>query len=354
MEVNPSRLLLNQKIKRVNRIADTVFEFVLGIKTKLFIVILIFNNYLKFKNMNTESNLKLDSFVQTNTALTENASIYETNVSTKAQADQFASDLDHLLNLKEEADQPIKWLIGEKNAIKNVLVDKLYPLSNALVCYANSVPSTEILEKASISKNTLRLLSELDLIAFNKQIVSMARQHVADLPAFGISEENIVAVETDGKAFEQKRSDLIVLKEDKANAKNEYRLLQKKINNLLNSKLDYSIENLRATHPDFVNYYFAARQKAKGAQRHYDLLGYLKDKATGQAIALGKVSVEGLDLTTHITENGTFRFKHFPEGEHRLIIENINYKTLYVPIRRYASERSKLYLEMEAIPLEVI
>ncbi|WP_321282195.1 carboxypeptidase-like regulatory domain-containing protein [Marinifilum fragile] len=304
--------------------------------------------------MDNASNLKLDSFVQTNTALTENASIYEANVSTKAQADQFASDLEQLLNLKEEADQPVKWLIGEKNEVKKSLIEKLYLLCNGLVCYANSVPNSEILEKTSTGKYALRNLSELGLIDFYKQCVGIARQHVADLPPFGPSEESITAVETDGKAFEQKRSDLILLKEDKATARKEFNLLLKKINKLLNGKLDYSIENLRTTHPDFVNYYFAARQKAKGVQRHYDVLGYLKDKATGEPIALGKVSVEGLDLTTHITANGTFRFKHFPEGEHRLIIENINYKTLYVPIRRYASERSKLYLEMEAIPLEVI
>ncbi|WP_282126692.1 carboxypeptidase-like regulatory domain-containing protein [Marinifilum flexuosum] len=304
--------------------------------------------------MDNESNLKLDSFVQTNTALTENASIYETNVNTKAQADQFASDLEQLLNLKEEADQPVKWLIGEKNAVKKSLIDKLYLVCNGLVCYANSVSNSEILGKASVTKYVLTSFSELKLIDFYKQIIGIARQHVADLPAFGVSEESIAAVETDSKAFEQKRADLILLKEDKATARDEFNRLLKKINKLLNYKLDYSIENLRATHPDFVNYYFAARQKAKGVQRHYDVLGYLKDKASGEPISLGKVSVEGMDLATHITANGTFRFRHFPEGEHRLVIENINYKTLYVSIRRYASERSKLHLEMEAIPLEVI
>ncbi|WP_282016118.1 hypothetical protein [Marinifilum flexuosum] len=304
--------------------------------------------------MDNESNLKLDSFVQTNTALTENASIYETNVNTKAQADQFASDLEQLLNLKEEADQPVKWLIGEKNAVKKSLIDKLYLVCNGLVCYANSVSNSEILGKASVTKYVLTSFSELKLIDFYKQIIGIARQHVADLPAFGVSEESIAAVETDSKAFEQKRADLILLKEDKATARDEFNRLLKKINKLLNYKLDYSIENLRATHPDFVNYYFAARQKAKGVQRHYDVLGYLKDKASGEPISLGKVSVEGMDLSTHITANGTFRFRHFPEGEHRLIIENINYKTLYIPIRRYASERSKLHLKMEAIPIEVV
>ncbi len=304
--------------------------------------------------MDNMSNLKLDSFVQTNTALTENASIYETNVSTKAQADQFALYLDQLLNLKEEADQPIKWLIGEKNVVKKSLIEKLYLLSNGLVCYANSVSNSEILEKASTGIHALKILSELDLIDFYKQIIGIANEHVADLTPFGVSEESIAAVETDGKAFEQKRTDLILLKEDKATARIEFNLLLKKTNKLLNHKLDYSIEILRATHPDFVNYYFAARQKSKGAQRHFDVLGYLKDKDSGEPISLGKVSVEGMDLATHITANGTFRFRHFPEGEHRLVIENINYKTLYVSIRRYASERSKLHLEMEAIPLEVI
>lgn len=303
--------------------------------------------------MNTSINLKLDSYVQTEKALTENASIYETNVTTKAQVDQFTQDLNRLIGLRDEVDQPLKWLIGEKNTFKKALGDKLYPFSNSLVCYANSVSDSEIVEKVSISKNGLKWFTELDLIAYYKQNISIAKEHVASLEPFGITEASIAAVEADGDAFEQKRADLIVLKEDKANAKKDFKLLQKVINKLLNNKLDYSIENLRASNVDFVNYYFAARQKAKGVQRHYDVLGYLKDKLSGEPVALGMVSVEGLDLATHITGNGTFRFKHFPEGEHRLIIENINYKTLYVPIRRYASERSKFHLEMEAIPLEV-
>ncbi|WP_282124977.1 carboxypeptidase-like regulatory domain-containing protein [Marinifilum flexuosum] len=302
--------------------------------------------------MNRASNLKLDSYLQTQEALSQNVSIYESNVNIKGQVDQFAFDLECLLKLKEEADQSIKWLIDEKNTIKKALELKLYSFSNALVCYANSVCDSEILEKAYVSKKHLKWLSELDLIDYYKQSIDIAKEHVTALEPFGINKAIITDAEKDCKAFEQKRFMLLALKEEKANAKSEYRMLQKKINQLLNGKLDHSIENLRSLHPDFVKYYFATRQKSKEIQHHFDVLGYLKDKATGEPIALGKVWVEGLDLSTHITAKGSFRFKDFPEGEHQLFVENINYKSLCVPIRRYKSEQSKMYLEMEAIALE--
>ncbi|WP_282125250.1 hypothetical protein [Marinifilum flexuosum] len=79
--------------------------------------------------MNRASNLKLDSYLQTQEALSQNVSIYESNVNIKGQVDQFAFDLECLLKLKEEADQAIKWLIDEKNTIKKALELKLYSFS---------------------------------------------------------------------------------------------------------------------------------------------------------------------------------------------------------------------------------
>ena len=100
-----------------------------------------------------------------------------------------------------------------------------------------------------------------------------------------------------------------------------------------------------------MNHYFTARQTARTNYRHNDVLVYLTDEDSGVPISLGSVSVEELELSTDITPNGTFRFKSFPAGEYTLRIENIGYKTLLVPIRRYASEQSKLHLNMKAVPL---
>ena len=303
--------------------------------------------------MDTYSKLKLDSFVETNKVLTENAVCYESNITTKAQVDSFSLYTIELINLKDKIDQPTVWLTEEKEQFKIEVCDKLFFASNALVCYANSIADKNMLARVSQSKSNLKRISEVNLIAFGDQTIEIIKAHLTDLTPFSITEPVVNDLETTLGTFKQKRSDRIKLREDIKEANISFKKLKQKTNSLLNSKLDHSIQNLSIIHPDFVNYYFAARQKSKGVQHHLDMLGYLKDKSTGQPIALGTVNVEGHDLSTHITENGTFRFKHFPEGENRLVIENINYKTLYVSVRRYASERSKLHLTMEALPLEI-
>lgn len=295
----------------------------------------------------------MDSFVETNKVLTENVVCYESNLTTKAQVDLFSSSTIELTDLKEKIDQLTAWLTEEKEQAKIEVCDKVYFVSNALICYANSISDKNMLARVSLSKSNLKRISEVNLIAFCDQNIEIAKAHIADLGPFGLTELVIDDMETSLGKFKQKRSDRIKLREDIKEANVSFKKLKQETNSLLNNKLDRSIQNLSVIHPEFVNYYFAARQKSKGVQHHLDVLGYIKDKSTGEAIALGTVKVEGQDLSTHITENGTFRFKHFPEGEYRLIIENINYKTLYVSVRRYASERSKLHLKMEALPLEI-
>ncbi len=303
--------------------------------------------------MDTYSKLKLDSFAETNKVLTENLVCYESNLTTKAQVDLFSSSTIELTNLKEKIDQPTAWLTEEKEQVKIEVCDKIYFISNGLICYANSISDNNLLAQVNESKSNLIRFSEVNLIAYCDLNIEQAKAHIADLGPFGITEPVIDDVETILGKFKQNRSDRIKLRDDIKEANVSFKKLKKKTNSLLNGKLDHSIQNLSVSYPEFVNYYFAARQKSKGVQHHLDVLGYIKDKSTGEPIALGTVKVEGQDLSTHITENGTFRFKHFPEGEYRLVIENINYKTLYVSVRRYASERSKLYLTMEALPLEI-
>ena len=90
----------------------------------------------------------------------------------------------------------------------------------------------------------------------------------------------------------------------------------------------------------------------KPAQRPYDVLGYITDEISGDPVTYGTVSVEGLDLSADITANGTFRFKSFPAGDHRLIIKNIAYETKSVLIRRYEPEHCKLNVKMVPVPVE--
>ncbi len=302
--------------------------------------------------MNTSDKLKVESYQEIARVLLANLSIYESDIATKDLTAIFNKDLTAIKTCADKMDQPTAWLTREKKEAKAQLVRKLHPFSVILVRFANSKDDEKILDEVKITKGNLKQLNEANLLIYTNRCIEIARENLSELETFAITEESITALDLDLKVFQQKRSQRLLLIDDKKDASKAFIELKKRINHLLKDELDWSIESYREAQSEFVSHYFAARQTAKIPHRPYDVLGYLTNASTGESVSLGSVSVEGLDLSVKITVNGTFRFKSFPVGEFRLKIQNMNYETLYVPIRRYAPERVKLHLKMVALPLE--
>jgi len=301
--------------------------------------------------MNTKDQLKLDSYQEVNQVLILNGSVYDSDAPTKEQIVKFTDYKTRLFALGEIMDEPTEWLTINKNEIRTQLNEKLYPLSNKLICFANSKADTLIIEKVKISRSVLAGLSEVNSIAYAQDLIKISQDNMAQLVDFSITEETVTAVQADLTVYQQKRTERLLLMDDKDVARSDFYELKKKTNQFLKNVLDRSIEKYRQSHPDFVNHYFTARQTAKGVQHPYELLGYLSDEANGQIIGEGKVIAEGLGLSATVSPTGTFRFKAFPTGDHRLKIESIGYKPLHVPIRRFETKPCKLYIDMQAMPL---
>lgn len=301
--------------------------------------------------MNTTDKLKLDSYQEVEQVLDKNSGIYESDAPTKGEVAKFTVYKTGLFALGEKMDAPAEWLVVNKKEIKNNLIASLFPFSNNLVCFANSNGNTSILEQVDISKSVLAGLSELNLIQYTESCIKIAQDNLAQLTDYAITQESIISLQTDLGDFLKNRTDRLILMEDKKTSNKAFNDLKKKTNQFLKTVLDRSIERYRQSHPDFVNHYFAARQTAKGIQHPYELMGYLTDEASGKIIGEGKVTAEKLGLRVDISPGGTFRFKSFPTGDHRLKIESIGYKTLYVPIRRFQSKPCKLNISLQALPL---
>ncbi len=302
--------------------------------------------------MNTYDSLKVNSYIATDQLLVKNKSYYETDVTTKAEVETFSGALASLLSYSNKMDEPIGWLVADKNALKESVISQVFHVSNALSCLADSLSDSLMLQKVYISNAELRRLSEIKLIGYTTQAIDICRAHLDELAPYGISEAELVNLEADFATFEKDRADRKILMDAKKDDKKEFNRLKKEINSLLTKKLDRRIENLRASQPEFVSQYFSVRKAGRPMHHAYDLLGYITDEATNKPIAYGSVTIEELDMKADITQTGAFRFKTVPSGKYRLKVENMDYKTLYVTITRYAPEKLKLNLEMEALPVE--
>ncbi|PXY02278.1 hypothetical protein DF185_06420 [Marinifilum breve] len=168
---------------------------------------------------------------------------------------------------------------------------------------------------------------------------------------YSITAEFITAYKKRIDDIEDKNADKIRIKEQNKLNKKEFEDLIRTTDIFLKEKLDWSIESYRVSHPDMVNAYFSARKLQKVNTSHIDVRGFIVDKETGSAISYGEVSVVENDMQTKITKNGYFSFKNFPDGEFTLKVENINYETTMITIRRYSNQYLNIKVEMQPQPL---
>lgn len=302
--------------------------------------------------MNTYDLSFLGALNESHQVLMTNAAVYEEDALTKAQTVRFTDYKTSLFTFAERMDAPTEWLFIDKNEIKTELIVKLLPFSNNMVRFANSKKDTLLLKKLKISKSRILGLSEINLIVYTEEAIKIAKANLSELSVSKITEESIAALETDLKALQQKRSERLLLMNDKKVSHENFINHKKKINKFLRNELDLSVETYRNSHPDFVNHYFSARQSARNIHRPCELLGYITDADTGLPIAEGLVTAVGLGMTATISPLGAFRFKSFPTGDHSLKIETIGYKTVYLPVRHFESKPCKLNLTMVALPLQ--
>ncbi len=260
--------------------------------------------------MNTYDRFKVNSDISSDQLLVKSVSCYEKDATTKTKA-EFYSSLLVSLGYSKKMNQPLGWLIEDKNVAKKSVVSQVIFASNSLICLADNLSDTLMLEKVFISGANLKRFSEIKLVTYTQQAIDISREHTEELASYGLTEVKLVSLETRFATFEKARADHKLLVDEKAKNKKKFNQTKKEINAFLNEKLDLRIENLRTNHPEFVNQYFSVRKASKLILHSYDLLGYISDVATKKSISYGSVSIEELDLKADITQTGPLGLRPF-------------------------------------------
>jgi hypothetical protein len=301
--------------------------------------------------MDKDDSAKLNAYSEIVKVLTSNTPVYKNDSFTIKAIDIFKDYLYKLRRLIEIKDAPHAWLQAEKKKHKANLLLKTLPVINSMVCYANYKHDSQLRSEVDMTKSKLYYINEINLITFVRLLITRAKTTLNAPDYIAVDPDCIITLEKDLNNFESIRSQLKIYLTDKRKAGYEFNKNKQALNVYLKEKLDFFIEGYREKTPAFVNHYFAARAIGKPIYRHIDLLANVIDETTGEPIPHGKVSIEKLGLNTNITAKGHFRFQKLPEGEFILKIENWGYETLWLPIRRYAEEHTKLQITMKPLPL---
>lgn len=248
-------------------------------------------------------------------------------------------------------DQPTQWLTREKDATKRDLIQVVRILTIAMHRFANEQNDQKVFDVVIKNKSDLTKMSEADLLEYSHNLLQIAEQNMESIAKFSITAEFIGKYKTLLVSFEGKIGERRLLLEDKKMGREYFKKQIKMLNAFLRTKLDWSIESYREKAPEMVNHYYAARKLPKTSTWHYDVRGFVVNSETEEPVALGEVTVEETGQSTHITPQGKFNFKQFPEGEFTLKIENLAYKTQLVTIRRYAEQHIRIKVKLEAMPV---
>ncbi|RKD94583.1 carboxypeptidase-like regulatory domain-containing protein [Marinifilum flexuosum] len=294
---------------------------------------------------------KLASYQHLEEALNDNQSVFETDESTKAQIMVFTGYHTRLRTLRNDLNEPTQWITKAKRELFEELSDNSKLVIVALIRFANDTNNQELINKLdTIQEKLLRTSQSIRLDAAG-QLHDLALENQTELANYSITAEFITAYKKCIDDIEDKNAERIRIKEQNKLNKKEFEDLIRTTDIFLKEKLDWSIESYRVSHPDMVNAYFSARKLQKANTSHIDVRGFIVDKVTGSAVSYGKVSVVENEMQTKITEKGNFTFKNFPEGEFTLKIENINFETTMITIRRYSNQYLNIKVEMQPQPV---
>lgn len=302
--------------------------------------------------MNKEDKAKLNAYSEIERLLDDNVAVYKNEKHSIEAVDIFKAYVRRLRALSVIKEAPYGWLQYEKKKSKASLLLKTLPLISTMICYANYKQNNQLRSEMDMTESNLYYINEIDLMCYVKLLADRAKLTLNAPDTLAIQPVCIADLEQHLNDFKSKRSELKMLLADKKKAGADFRKNKQALNAYLKKQLDLFIEAYRNRAPDFVNHYFAARAMSKPIYRQLALLAYVTDELTGLPISYGKVSLEALGLSTHITAKGHFRFPKFPVGQFVLKIEHWDYETLWLPIHRYAQEHVKLQIKMKPLVLE--
>ena len=292
--------------------------------------------------------IKLQSYQRTILVLLENESLFDSDEAGKSQIKLFIAYNNSLQELVNKLNKSCKWLTKEKNELVIQLTQSSDKLMVACIRLANYTGNSLLLNQIGNLKQELRKNSNVSLLSVSEQLYNLALSHKDELLAYSISPDLIKEHKQlidDIQVKLAKRSQ--ILDQNKQN-KLEFEEALRSIDKLLKDQLDWTLKGYIEKYPELVSEYFATRRLTKIIKQHINLRGFIYDKETGERISYGTVSILETDMKTKITEKGNFVFKNLPQGEYTLRVENLNYETLLLTVRRYSNENIKLSIEMQS------
>lgn len=211
---------------------------------------------------------KVNMFTNVSEVLTDNAPIVETIPALTALASKFSTALQDIENKMRPLTLDTTGVAKDKRACKEALSLRLSAVCGAMKALAASKSDNTLQAKASFSRSSLFRMRDTELQETAEALIGLANSHAADLLPYGVTAEEISALNDKAQQFKQ---DNPKVRLTMVTNKTERQLLFDLVastNGLLREQMDNAVRDLRLSHPDFYDLYQNARRNYIVSIRH--------------------------------------------------------------------------------------
>jgi hypothetical protein len=174
----------------------------------------------------------------------------------------YKNDLDEIiLHLGEKTGQSKEGVsvTGKKEKLKQQTAEKVSVVSGILTAFAHEQDDMDMATKVKLSKSEILKMREVDIDAYIKSIISIAKENLLELADFGLSEALLTEIESLVDEFNGLIGKPRTLLNKKYQSLGEVEQLINEGNQLLKNKLDKLMLMFRESNPTYYDGYQRAR-----------------------------------------------------------------------------------------------
>jgi len=200
-------------------------------------------------------------------------------------------------------------ITAAKRQFREGIARQAMTIAAALVSYATAKNDQRLREAMQFSKKELFSATDTRLGTYAANILAAAQAASADLKAYGIGEETLVAF----KANVDQHVDTVNLPRNRqAERKQAGQQIIDGLNQLrdqLKNRLDKLMLQYETSHPEFFQRYMEKRQIINPARRKTAVEGMVTDAVSNTGLGDVQVTVENTELVTTTLKDGSFELR---------------------------------------------
>lgn len=222
-----------------------------------------------------------------------------------------------ILGIEQLTGADLKGITRDKSVFKKELAKQASIVAGAIYAYANFIKNNTLAQEVNTNNSKLLKTRDDSLAPRCQAIHDKALSLRGELEDYNITPQTLTDLQTAITNYQAATPKQRIAVTDRKVLIKQQVAAFKKIDDLLNNRMDKLVATLSATHPEFVAKYESDRIILDPRTTAIQLKGTIKD-TTGTPIKNAEITVVELNITTKSDAEGKYSFKPIQYGKYTI------------------------------------